>query len=320
MIMLNSPETAPIWLIGSGEIARAYADVLHSLEVSFVAIGRNPEKTIDFASQYGADFFHGGLKAAIKSEVRPPEFAIVATDIANLSDCVEHLVEFGVSNILVEKPFSLELNIAQEFVSGGSNIFVAFNRRFFASVTELKRRIKVEGGLRQIHFEISERIKDYQSPSQAVLTRKKWGVANSLHVIDLAQMLTGGMNLIGNACAGRTSSGHKSLFAGSGECAHSTGLVTYSGNWEGVGRWGISVDTVSHRYELLPLEELYVLSGDFLSRERIECVDSGPFKHGFKEQVLAFLFNQEDSSLCTFSDFKKTLRLTYQIFGYEAQT
>ena len=317
MSLRRLPEHHQTWLIGTGPIARVYANILEALNIQFTVVGRDREKTRKFANDYSSPYFYGGLITAIEKNVPPPQFGIIATDIPSLAPCARLLVDFGVENILVEKPFSLELLDFRRFESGQSKVFIALNRRFFPAVHELLQRIRLEGGIRHIHFEISERIHEVENNNFNLMAKSKWGIANSLHVIDLAVMLTNGVKNLVPFSAGETSWGHASLFAGSGECSGSTGLVTYYGNWEGQGRWNISVETMCNRYELLPLEQLYVKTRDYQEREQVKLDTRSDFKPGFYDQIQSFFFNQDDSRLCSVESGELSVELAYQIFDYE---
>ncbi len=136
-------------LIGAGNMALEYAKVLSDLKIDFSLFGRNEAKAKNFETYVSKEkMFFGGLDK-YKSKLGTYSHAIVASNVNNLAANSITLIEDGIKNILVEKPgiaTPSEFKTLQEkSKSGNSNIFIAYNRRFFASVEKALELIKEDG-------------------------------------------------------------------------------------------------------------------------------------------------------------------------------
>ena len=88
-----------VWLIGPGNIGRDYAKVLLAQNIDFKTIGRSQKP------DFPVPVYAGGLTKFIdEREVSAPDYAIVAVDESQLFNITMELMDFGVKNILVEKP------------------------------------------------------------------------------------------------------------------------------------------------------------------------------------------------------------------------
>ena len=101
----------------------------------------------------------------------------------------------GCQSLLLEKPGALthsELQLLQITAQEkGAKVWIAYNRRFYASVQKLRQLVAADGGITSAVFEFTEwshRLKDLQ---KAPGVKEHWLLANSTHVIDLAFHLIG---------------------------------------------------------------------------------------------------------------------------------
>ena len=130
-----------VWLIGPGNIGEDYARVLLAQNIDFKAIGRSEKPDFPVA------VYAGGLTKFIENSGQSvPDYAIVAVDESQLFNITMELIDFGVKNILVEKPAGISteevrtLNKASK--DSGCSLFVAYNRRFYQSVRQCKKLIE----------------------------------------------------------------------------------------------------------------------------------------------------------------------------------
>mgnify|MGYP000577814150 CR=1 FL=1 len=116
------------WLIGSGKMAEDYIKVLESLKISTNVIGRGIASANNFEIKTGHAVIAGGLELYLKENPAICSHAIVSVGVENLFDATKLLIEYGVKNILVEKPGALIDKEFEELVylseSKKSNIFI----------------------------------------------------------------------------------------------------------------------------------------------------------------------------------------------------
>ena len=284
-----------IWIVGAGYMAKEYARVLKGLGYEFTVIGRGKETAVDFEQTLKVPVVAGGVESYIASCKVPPKYAIVTVDAQYLFEVTKKLLDFGVQYLLVEKPGALNVTDIEELkeLSAGkkATVFIAYNRRFYSSVLKAKEIIQQDGGCLSFMFEFTEWshvIKDLKKSEEE---KKRWFVANSTHVVDLAFYLGGTPKSI--ECF--TSGGldwHPSASVFSGAGITDTGaLFSYHANWAAPGRWGVKVLTAKHRLILRPLEELQVQNLGSINIEKVELDDKldKQYKPGLYRETESFL-------------------------------
>ena len=122
-----------LWLVGAGAIALEYAKVLNALNIEFSVIGRSQKSAKQFSSKSGIEVFSGGLSKFLKSKPTKASRAIVAVNVTELKSICIELINYGVKNILLEKPGGVntkEVGQLYEFNrKKNANIRIAYNRR-----------------------------------------------------------------------------------------------------------------------------------------------------------------------------------------------
>ena len=221
----------------------------------------------------------------------------------------------------MEKPGGLnygEMNeLTQASRENNVEMFIAYNRRFHASVMKIKELIKEEKVL-SFNFEFTEWshiIKDLQ---QNPNVKERWFLANSSHVVDLAFYLGGSPAKINCHTSGRLDWHPKSsVFSGTGISEEGT-LFSYHANWESAGRWGVEILTNKRKFILCPLEELKVQNVGSIKIEMVELDDSldKQFKPGLYRQVESFLLGDK-SQLCTIIEQARNVLVYNKIAGYD---
>lgn len=310
-----------MWLIGTGNMAWHYANVIRYLGTKFTTIGRGEANATKFEQHFGLPVISGGLAMALQQR-EAPESAIVAVSVDGLFSATKSLIEAGTKRLLVEKPCSISLEelIQLQEISAAydASIFVAYNRRFYAGTKRAQEVIAEDGGVTSMHLEISERGFQIAALDQPHHVKERWFLANTTHVCDLAFHLAGLPASITTHTKGETSwhpSGY--AFAGCGETS-SGALFSYNGNWETPGGWGLELRTSQRTMIFKPLERLVVQRRDGASVEE-EVVDESSvtdFKPGLLEQVRAFA-NGNSTNLCALSAHIAATKTYIRMAGYD---
>ena len=310
-----------LWIVGSGPMAVAYADVCSAIGVPFEVIGRGDRSADAFEAETGLPVRRGGLERML-SHWPPPASAIVAVGVDGLATAAGLLVGSGVGRILVEKPGGVDSvevrNLARNARDRGVEVLVGYNRRFFASVAEARRLIEADGGPISCTFEFGERtnlITDLDLPVQ-VLSR--WFLANSSHVVDLAFHLIGRPTELSVTTSGELDwHPAASRFHGSGTTDQGV-TFNYRADWSTPGSWGVEVVTARRRLSFQPLESLrMVMAGTDLELD-VDLANSGDLDHkpGLLGQVRAFLAG-DDRLLCGIEEQAANCETYDRMAGYD---
>ena len=278
-----------------------YAKVLKALKRPFFVIGRGESSASIFEKAIGVPVIKGGVEQWLKdNNYRAPTTAIIAVDEENLGPITRVLVKVGVKELLVEKPGGInlkDLKDSQKIASKtGAGIFIAYNRRFYASVLKGKEFIKKDGGVTSFNFDFTElgyRIKKSKIP---MTVKKEWLLANSSHVIDLAFFLGGQPERMTSYAAGGLDwHPSASIYVGSG-ISRSGALFSYHANWESAGRWGVEIMTPKRKLIFRPLERLQIQNIGSMTIEEVKIDDAldKKFKPGLYLQVKSFLGDKKN--------------------------
>ena len=311
-----------IWLVGAGYMAIEYAKVLDALKREFVTIGRGDSSADYFRKATGHHVERGGLDVWLEKSTVLPESAIISVGIEELAHTSVKLVKRGVKRILLEKPGGINKNeiekvhkIAEQY---GAEVFIAYNRRFYASVQKAKEIISHDGGVLSFTFEFTELVRKVEKMTKAPGIKENWFLGNSTHIVDLAFHLGGEPEKINTYHRGELCwHPSASVFVGSG-VARKGALFSYSANWEAPGRWGIEILTKSRRLILQPLEQLQVQEQGSFDRKTlvIDNVLDKVFKPGLYKMVEAFI-NLNTSILKSAKEQTESLHCYSQMANYQ---
>jgi len=173
----------------------------------------------------------------------------------------------------------------------GADVLLAYNRRFYASVIRAREILHEDGGLRSLSFEFTEWAHTIDPATYAHEVLRRWVLANSSHVLDLAFHL-GGLPREWHAWSRGRLNWHpdSARFVGAG-VTQADVTFSYSADWQGPGRWGVELVTAYRRLILRPMERLQVVRLGSVAIEPIDCDDAldHEFKPGLYRQVDAFL-------------------------------
>lgn len=305
-----------IWLVGTGNIAIEYAKVLHDIGVEYIAIGRGKKSVDKFIYNTQHDAIEGGIENFLKLNPEIPSHAIVTVNVENLSSTATTLLQYGIKNILLEKPGVCDPSEIYELVQltqqKNANVLLAYNRRFYASTLKAQEIIKEDGGVTSFVFEFTEWSHKISQMFDGSKRFQYWFLGNSSHVVDLAFYLGGKPVDFCSFTTGNINwhpSG--SIFSGAGKSDQGA-LFSYHANWESPGRWFVEICTSKHRLYFKPMETLQI--------QNIGSVDINPvslendldlkFKPGLHLQIQNFLRN-DFSRFSTIQDQKEIIYNTY---------
>jgi predicted dehydrogenase len=294
--MSNNLINTPVLLIGTGPMALAYAKVLQGQGVPFQVIGRGATSAAAFFTETGIQPLTGGLENFLAT-VSPNQYqaAILATGTEALADCLKMLIAHSITTILIEKPAAVSIDelmgLKEVFMPFAATIFVAYNRRFYASVLETEALIKADGGLDALNFEFTEWTHKIDPAKKVPAVLNNWFFANSTHVVDLAFFFAGKpTNWSAYTKSGNLDWHNKTIFSGAG--ITDKGVVfSYLSHWESAGRWGIELLTPKNKIYLKPLEGILIQAKGTITPQNHVFDDSldQEYKPGLYKQVEAFL-------------------------------
>jgi predicted dehydrogenase len=290
-----------IYLIGTGPMSQAYAQVLKALEREFSVIGRGASSAEKFNEVIGVKPFVGGLDLFLENHSFIGEdYVIIATGTEALMPTLKKALVSGAGKVLVEKPAAIsieELLENEAFLKPyADQVFVAYNRRFYASVQEALKLIEEDGGLESMLFEFTEWAHKIEPLEKAPGVKENWFFANSTHVVDLAFFIAGKpTDWTAYSLPGKLKWHPKTKFAGAGITDKGV-LFSYNSNWESAGRWGLELNTYQRKIILRPLEEVQIQwKGSILiEKYEIHVNADQEFKPGLYYQLTFFLADKND--------------------------
>ena len=314
-----------LWLIGSGPMAQAYTAVLQAQSVNFRVIGRGASSAQAFQQATNVPVFSAGLDTALET-LSLPDKAIVAVGVEELAAVAQKLIDGGCKQLLLEKPGALHLPELEALHAAaqaeGASVWIAYNRRFYASVQKLHQLAAADGGITSAVFEFTEWSHQLRDLKKAPGVREHWLLANSTHVIDLA------FHLIGLPAEGQWQGWHGGSLDWHPAAArfHGAGVsergipFSYQADWEAPGRWGLELLTRHNRYLLRPMEALQVIPLGSVEAQSIDLDDAldQQFKPGLFQQCEAFISSHPEhiGQLCSLEELLKAFPTYYYIAGY----
>lgn len=309
-----------LWLIGAGPHALAYAKVLNQLHIDYEVIGRSVVSAKQFELEMKKMVRTGGLDKALQQS-EPPKAAIVAVSFDQLADVAINLIRAGTPRILLEKPGGLSngeiKQISDEAKLYNTDVWIAYNRRFYASTALAMEKISEDGGAVSCVFEFTEWAHKIALWDVAAKVKESLMIANSSHVVDLAFYLCGKPKEWRGWHSGEIS-WHPSAarFCGAGVTELGV-LFSYNADWEAPGRWGLEILTRKHRFILRPMEQLHVTKIGSVAIDQIVLNDQldKNFKPGLYLQTKAFIDNNCEN-LCSLSEQVNMISIYSKMAGY----
>ncbi len=311
-----------VLLVGAGPMAIDYFKVFNEIGVEFDVIGRSEKSAVQFEEKTGVKVITGGLSLFL-DQVKSFDYAavIVATGVEALYENTKVLLEFGVKRILVEKPGAINLEQLNSLnmiaTEKEADLFIAYNRRFYASTLRAKEIIEKDGGVLSFNFEFTEWAHKIGPLIKGTGVKENWFLSNSSHVADLAFFL-GGKPTAFNCYTSGGLEWHPaaSIFAGAG-ITDKGALFSYHANWTSPGRWVVEVMTQNFRLVFKPMEELSIINKGQINSELINLGNEYEMhtKPGLLKQVESFLKEEEDN-LCSIDEQVKLTHFYSTLANY----
>ena len=283
-----------IWLIGATQMAVDYSKVLDGLGCEYDVITRGEKNAAFFTEKTGHHTITGGLEKFLSTHPLVADYAIVAVGVENLNETTNLLIDYGVKRILVEKPGGLSIEQIEHTIELAENkqteIFVGYNRRFYASTLRAKEIIEHDGGVTSFSFEFTEWAHVIDKIDKNPVVKKNWFLANSTHVVDMAFYIGGIPSKMSCYSAGELDWHKPAIYSGSGVTTAGA-LFSYQANWSAPGRWSVEMLTKQHRLIFKPLETLCIQKIGSVAVEQLEIDNKldQEYKPGLYRQVEAFI-------------------------------
>ena len=311
-----------VWLIGAGGMAQDYIRILENLKATTTIIGRGENSANKFKESTGKNVEIGGLQSFLSKKPDICSHAIIAVGVEKLFETAKQLLNYNIKNILIEKPGALFDKEFEELVNLSelkkANVYIAYNRRYFASVIKAKEIIAQDGGVTSFNFEFTEWSHIIGPLKKGFGVKEKHFLGNSTHVVDLAFNLGG----LPKELSYYTSGGldwhpSASVFCGAG-ISDSGALFNYTANWESAGRWGVEVLTKEHKLILRPMEKLQIQKRGTIVENLVEDIDyslDDNFKPGLYLQTEKFLKNDFEN-MCSIKEQNKMVKIYNKMANY----
>ena len=299
-------------------MSREHLGTLQSLK-QFAVVGiysRSSDRARVLALEYNIDFVASSISELYATT--GADIALVCVpEMSTEEVCFEIYKYPWVS--LIEKPVGytpqISKRISHEATRLNRTSFVALNRRFYGSTLQLEELASLNEGrrfLRIIDQENTEAAINANQPREVV---RNWMYANSIHIIDYAQLLMRGhivskeIKLTELQDDARIVSAH--LVYDSGDETNYTGL------WNTPGSWAVNVNIGKIEIELRPLEKLaYRNLGDRNFVFPPVDQDDVEFKPGLKKMWLEIdnFFNTTSSRLVSVVESQQLMQLIQLIY------
>jgi predicted dehydrogenase len=295
---LSMYKLGTILLIGAGYMAREYVKVLKAMKVPFVVVGRSEKSVKNFEKENGIKAVSGGLKKWLKNNICPTT-TIVAVTEDQLGIVTRQLLNAGCKNILVEKPGGFDnkdiINTEAIRKRRNAKVYVAYNRRFYASTQKALELIKNEGVL-SFNFDFTERSYLVEKATQSDKIKREWFLHNSTHVIDMAFFIGGWPKKLLSQKNDRVK-WHPAgaIYVGHG-ISDKGASFAYHANWKSAGRWSVEIMTPKGKLIFRPLEKLQVQKYGEMNVEYANIDDQLDikFKPGLYSQIESFLGDKKN--------------------------
>lgn len=306
-----------LWLVGAGRMGRAYAAVLKALEIPTLAVCRSQASADLFSAETGLPATAGGCAAALQHAGAAPEAAVVAVDVQELAATAGALIDMGCRRILLEKPGGVDAAeleaLALKAEAAGAEVWLGYNRRFYASVLAAQRGLAEDGGAVSMSFDFTEVSDAVAAIGHDPRVLNEWLLANSTHVIDTAFVL-GGRPAEWSGLVDGALDWHPraARFAGHGRTDQGV-TFTYAADWDAPGRWAIEISSRRRRFILKPMEQLQIQQRGSFNAELQAPEDDldQRFKPGLYRQTRAFVTGEDVHRLPSLAEHRDRLRHIY---------
>jgi predicted dehydrogenase len=310
-----------IYIFGAGYMAKEYLKVIKTIGLDAQAVSKSEQSALMIEKEFHVRCYQGGFEN-FSVAVKKDDIAVICTPVELLFPCSKHIIMLGFKKVLIEKPGSLYIHHLKELKEisriNCAEVFIAYNRRFFASVHHLLQILQTQE-LVAVNLEISEwthRIDPNDYSSEAL---KYWFIGNTSHVVDLAFHIAGVPRKL-DSCVSGSLDWHPSAcrFIGSGVTEENV-LLSYHGYWDSPGRWSVECLTRDNRYILRPMEKLAVQKKGSIEVSDVKEVDYSDdeiCKPGLLKLFKSFVRN-DYFGLCSLDSQIERLKIYSKMANYD---
>jgi predicted dehydrogenase len=193
--MSNNLSSQKVAVFGVGSVGKEYCKILQQLGVDFSVVGRSATGVESFTSETGITALPNGVKGWKGHGDLSTKSAIVAVNLEELAQVAIDLMDCGIRNILLEKPGGINAEeikrVKDKAKATGTKAWIAYNRRFYASVLKAQEIIRNDGGVKSFNFEFTEWPHIILDKVKSEAAKNNWFLVNSTHVVDMAFLLGG---------------------------------------------------------------------------------------------------------------------------------
>ena len=243
-------------VVGAGYMAEEHIKAFSAIEgVKVTGIfSRTKEKADLLANKYSILYCANSIEELYT--LTHADLVVVAVRETAVVEIIDNLLAYDWT-LLFEKPFGLNLEesgvLCQKVAASKKNAFVALNRRFYSSTTQVFQDLTQDQGKRFIHVVDYENLEQVQSFNYSSEILKNWMYANSIHLIDYLCFFGRGKIVNVETIPYKTFDKYTTVVSKISFESGDEGL--YQGLWYGPGPWSVSVTTDSTYYEMKPLEQ-----------------------------------------------------------------
>ena len=307
-----------ISFIGAGYMTTEHLKAFKDIDgAELVGIySRTKSKAIDLSIQYGIKHVSDTIDA-LYTETKTDALVISVPELS-LKEICETAFKYPWV-ILIEKPAGYNLEDAQYILdladSNKSKVFVALNRRHYASTRVIQNKINNINEPRIVNIFDQEDAVAALKAGQPETVAKNWMYANSIHMIDLFRVFCrGSITEVNNILPWNS---NKPSIVLSKINFDSGDVGIYQAIWNAPAPWMLTVSTPSARYEMRPMENAFeqVSGSRQLVKLEIDSVDVN-YKAGIKVQADEFIcaLKGKHHNLPTLDNAFETMRLINKIY------
>jgi predicted dehydrogenase len=309
-------------VFGVGTIGLEYCKILQHLGIDFSVVGRSAAGVKKFLSTTGIQALSDGVEGWKENGDPNTKSAIVAVNLEDLAQTAIDLMDYGIRNILLEKPGGVNADdirrVKDKAKATGTKVWIAYNRRFYASVLKAQEIIQNDGGVKSFNFEFTEWPHVILEKIESETVKKNWFLVNSTHVVDMAFLLGGFPDKLESFTVGGCDwHPNSAIFSGSG-VSELGALFSYQANWLAPGRWSIEILTQNNRLIFRPLEKLQAQKPKSVAIEFVDIDDQldVEYKPGFFKQTELFLKGANHGNFISVEQHYENVTRHYLKIGY----
>ena len=149
-----------VFIIGPGSMGREYYKCFKDLNSEIHILGRSKKSFSKFKNVSDISTYTDIKEFNSKQDAKSFDLCVICVSVEALSENAISAMNMGFKKVLVEKPGSLNKNDLMNLHSISKKkqckIFIAYNRRYYSSVTKAMELIKKDGGALSCFFDFTE--------------------------------------------------------------------------------------------------------------------------------------------------------------------